>query len=63
MQPEPWKDARPEDPVCVWGYFLIGPILQDKPPHDLLAQDHYNVFQYTGVIALFPTIGYGGEDL
>jgi hypothetical protein len=24
MQPEPWKDARPEDPVGVWRHLLSG---------------------------------------
>src|SRR5262245_26521897 len=50
MQPEPWKDARPEDPIGVWRYLLIDPMLQDEPQDDLLAQDHHHVFQHARLL-------------
>jgi hypothetical protein len=46
------KDSWLEDPVCVWRYPLIGPILQDEPPNDLLAQDHHNVFQHAHLLII-----------
>jgi len=31
---------------------LIGPILQDEPPDDLLAQDHHHVFQHARLLII-----------
>src|SRR5262245_49076811 len=55
MQPESWKDTRPEDLVGVRRYLLIGPMLQDEPPDDLLVQDYHHVFQHARllIIAVF----------
>src|SRR5262245_1384027 len=52
MQPEPWKDVRSEDPVGAWRYLLIGPILQDEPLDNLLAQDHHHVFPHARLLII-----------